>query len=63
MSWGEDSIYGQARKEGGIVDMFVDDIKDKPKKKNNKIKKGMFVKKQLRYCPRCGEKLSTMEPR
>ena len=74
-SWGEDSIYGQARKEGGIVDMFIDNTigedkrqakklkKAREKKLNKKDKKNLFTNKQLRYCPRCGERLTSMNPK
>ncbi|KKN77117.1 hypothetical protein LCGC14_0363130 [marine sediment metagenome] len=44
--WGDDSIYGQARKEGGIVDMFIDDTIGEDKRRAKLNKKKVFTKKQ-----------------
>ena len=43
---GGNSLFEQARDEGGIVDMFLDDIKDNPKKAKATPKgmKGQVVK-------------------
>ena len=46
------SLYGQARQEGGIVDMFLDDIKSK--KKKGKVPKGLEKKRRSNYCANCG---------
>jgi hypothetical protein len=52
-----DSLYGQAVEEGGIVDMFIDDIKDTKRKTNPS--KNLPAKRKYNYCPNCG----TMLPR
>ena len=59
-----DSLYNQARNEGGIVDMFLDDIKGKPKKKKmtsniNPKSRTILIKRIERDI----QTLKSMEPR
>ncbi|GAH59262.1 unnamed protein product [marine sediment metagenome] len=66
-NWGDDSVYGQARKEGGIVDMFMNDTvgedKRQAKKLAKKNKNKLFTKQSIKYCPNCGKALPNMKPR
>lgn len=51
-NWADNSIYGQASAEGGIADMFIDDIKEIDKRTG--MKKTLTDNKG-RYCPYCGK--------
>ncbi|KKL51312.1 hypothetical protein LCGC14_2296740 [marine sediment metagenome] len=64
---GGNSLYEQARKEGGIVDMFLDDTVNADRKKAKKMNKGKInprARTQLiKRIERDVQTLKSMEPR
>lgn len=59
------SLYGQAAEDGGILDWTLDDIKGNKLDNKKKLNQKQLTsnKHLIRYCPHCGKSLPNMNPR